>query len=221
MYVKIFRSTFNSKNQINLAMPEKYYNQGWFGKHPAMYEIGTFFIRHLRRKAAEMIGENKKLKIIDIATGTGAHAYELAKLGHEVVGIDLDKKMLAKTSRKTSTKLKLSFLYGDGTNLPFKADEFDIATISFAMHDVPAEIGVKILKEAKRVIKKDGFIYIVDYDQLGTCRSKILYAIALIYESPNYKPFVKRNFNYYLQETGLKIEKKDTYAGAIQMTKIC
>ena len=133
-------------------MPEKYFNEGWFGKHPTMYEIGSFFIARLRRKAAKMIGEKKKLKIIDIATGTGAHAYELAKLGHEVVGIDLDKKMLAKASRKTSTKLKLSFLFGDGTKLPFKANEFDVATISFAMHDVPAEIGVKFLKEAKRVI---------------------------------------------------------------------
>lgn len=201
-------------------MPEKYYNKGWFGKHPTIYEIGSFFIRRLRQKAAKMMVEKKKLRVIDIATGTGAHAYELANLGHEVVGIDLDKNMLAKAGRKTSTKLKLSFLYGDGTRLPFRSNEFDVATISFAMHDVPAKIGVKILKEAKRVINKDGFIYIVDYDQLGTCRSKILYAVAIIYESPNYKSFVKRDFNYYLQETGLKIGKKDTFAGAIQMTKI-
>ncbi|MCK4783236.1 MAG: class I SAM-dependent methyltransferase [Desulfobacteraceae bacterium] len=200
-------------------MPEKYFNEGWFGKHPTMYEIGSFFIALLRRKAAKKMGK-KKLKIIDIATGTGAHAYELAKLGHEVVGIDLDKKMLVKARRKTSKKLKLSFLFGDGTKLPFKANEFDVATISFAMHDVPAEIGVKILKEAKRVIKKDGFIFIVDYNQLETCGAKILYTVAISYESPNYKPFVKRNFSYYLKETGLKIVKKDAFLGAVQMTKI-
>ena len=193
-------------------MSEKYFNEGWFGKHPTMYEIGSFFIVYLRRKAAKRIGK-KKFRIIDIATGTGAHAYELAKLGHEVVGIDIDNKMLVKARKKISKELKLSFLTGDGTKLPFKDKEFDVETIYFAMHDVPAEIGIKILKEAKRVIKENGFIFIVDYNQLETFGAKILHTVAVSYESPNYKPFVKRNFNYYLQETGLKLVKKDKFLG--------
>ncbi len=161
-----------------------------------------------------------KMKIIDLATGTGAHALELAKLGHEVVGIDLDQKMLDKASKKTKDSLKLSFQHGDGTKLDFKDNEFDAASISFAMHDVPAEIGISILKEAKRVIKDDGFIFITDYNQTETFGAKALYAVAITYESPNYKPFAKRDFQAYLNEAGLKIVKKDTFLGAVQMTRL-
>lgn len=50
-----------------------------------------------------------------MATGTGAQAYELAKLGHEVVGIDLSPEMLAQAKKKLSPNLKLKFQEADGT----------------------------------------------------------------------------------------------------------
>lgn len=163
----------------------------------------------------------KKMKILDIATGTGAHAYELAKMGHHVVGIDLDDNMLEKARMKVKDNNKLSFLNADGTRLPFDSNGFDAATISFAMHDVPTEIGIDILKEAKRVVKKDGFILIVDYNNLkGSLGAKFLYPIALLYESPNYKSFVRRNLSFYLKEVNLKIIEKNTFLGAVQFTRL-
>ncbi|MEN8250208.1 MAG: methyltransferase domain-containing protein [Bacteroidota bacterium] len=200
-------------------MSEKYYNEGWFGKNPTIYEIGSFFIVRLKRKAARKIS-NKPLKIIDLATGTGGLGYEMAKLGHEVVGIDLDENMLAKAHKKTSKDLKLSFLHGDATDLPFEDNDFDAATISFAMHDVPDDIGVKILKEARRVVKEDGFIFILDYNQTESFGAIFLYYVALLYESPNYKPFAKRDFRNFLEEIGFNIKEKDTFLGAVQMTKL-
>ena len=205
----------NKKNERN-----RYFNEGWFGRHPGVYEFASFFISPIRKLAVKKMGI-KKLKIIDIATGTGAHALELAKLKHNVTGIDIDKKMLAKANNKISHKLKLKFMYGDGTNIPSKENEFDAATISFAMHDVPYDIGIRILKEAKRVVKNTGFIFIVDYNDLSNIGSRILNFFARIYESPNYKPFVNVGLKSYLKKTGWKIEEKSTFLGAIQFVKIC
>ena len=143
-------------------MREDYYNLGWFGRHPNIYEIASMIISPLRRRAARKMGK-EKLRIIDIGTGTGAHAYEMAKLGHIVTGIDLDKKMLEKAKNKISSGMELRFLHADGTKIPFADNEFDAASISFAMHDVPYEIGIKILKEVSRVIKHDGFVFIIDF----------------------------------------------------------
>lgn len=197
----------------------RYFNQGWFGKHPNVYEFASFFIRPLRKMASKKMGM-EKLKILDIATGTGAHAFELAKFKHSVIGIDIDKKMLSKANNKISPELELKFSYGDGTNTHFKDDEFDAATISFAMHDVPYDIGIKILNEAKRVVKKTGFIFIVDYNDLSGIGSKILHFFSRMYESPNYKPFVKAGLASYLEKTGLKIDDKSTFLGAVQFVKV-
>lgn len=197
----------------------KYFNQGWFGRHPIMYDFAGFFISPVRKFAAKKMGV-EKLKIIDIATGTGAHAYQLAKQKHNVIGIDLDKKMLAKASNKIMPDLKLKFNYADGTNTNFPDSEFDAATISFAMHDIPYDIGIKILSEAKRIVKNTGFIFIIDYNNLSGIGSKILHFFAKLYESPNYEPFVRENLSNYLKNAGLRIEDKSTFLGAVQFVKV-
>lgn len=197
-----------------------YYNLGWFGQHPTIYEIASKAISPLRRRAARKMGE-EKLMIIDIGTGTGAHAYEMAKLGHNVTGIDLDTKMLAKAEKKLSSSLELKFMHADGINLPFADNEFDAATISFALHDVPFEIGVKILNEITRVIKDDGFIFIIDYhvpiDNIG---ARILFSVAQLYESPNYKPFTKKGLEIYFEATGLMLIEKSSFLGAVQFSRV-
>jgi len=197
----------------------RYFNQGWFGQHPMMYDFAGFFISPIRKKAAKKMGA-KNLKIIDIATGTGAHALALAKLKHNVTGIDLDKKMLEKAKKKILPGSMLKFNYADATNTKYSDSEFDAATISFAMHDIPYEIGIDILKEAKRVVKDKGFIFIVDYNQVSCIGSKILHFFARLYESPNYEPFVRCDLDQYLKMSGLKIEEKTTFLGAVQFVKL-
>ena len=193
----------------------KYYNEGWFGKHPNIYEFASRFMTKIRNKAAQKMGV-KKLNILDIATGTGAHAFALAKLKHSVTGIDLDRKMLDKAKKKITSQLQLKFNHGDGTKLNYKDNEYDAATISFAMHDVPYDIGLKIILEAKRVISQNGFIFIVDYNDLSSFGSRTLYLIAQIYETPNYKPFVKMGLSTYLASAGFEITDKSTFLGAVQ-----
>jgi ubiquinone/menaquinone biosynthesis C-methylase UbiE len=47
-----------------------------------------------RKEAADYLKIQPPQKILDVATGTGALAYELAKLGHSVIGIDISMEML-------------------------------------------------------------------------------------------------------------------------------
>ena len=85
----------------------RYNNLGWFAKHPKIYELGTVLLGTLRRQAAEAVGIDKRMKVLDIACGTGALSRELAKLGHAVTGIDLDREMLnhaVKNTRPDSKK---------------------------------------------------------------------------------------------------------------------
>jgi len=204
-----------------MIVEKKYYNKGWFGKHPEIYDKTDFFMKYLRGAAAKRLELKPHQKIIDIATGTGAQGYEFAKLGHLVVGIDLDINMLGQAEKKTNN-LNLSLIHANAVDLPTESQLFDVAVISFAMHDVPYEIGLRILAEAKRVIKYDGIIYIIEHgDPNQFITARILFQVSLLFETPNYKLFFKRSLEEYFEETKLEIITKEHLVfGAVRLVTL-
>jgi ubiquinone/menaquinone biosynthesis C-methylase UbiE len=199
---------------------DRYFNLGWFGNHPQIYDLANLIISPVRQKGATLIS-GQSLKILDIAAGTGAQTIPLAEQGHSVVGIDLDPQMIAKAEEKTKPGLDLEFKVGNGTNLEFDDGSFDLAVISFAMHDVPIKIGNKLLEEAKRVVKDGGEILVIDYlEPKNSFPAKIMKNIANLYESPNYNVFIKHGMKRCAQQAGLKIKDKEDYLSLVQFTTL-
>ncbi len=85
-----------------LAKKHTYYNNQFFGKWARFYDYEKYFMFPIRQKAAKFFPLKAPAKIIDVATGTGAQAYELAKLGLDVTGVDLSPEMLEQAKKKGS-----------------------------------------------------------------------------------------------------------------------
>ncbi|KYP80494.1 demethylmenaquinone methyltransferase [Ferroacidibacillus organovorans] len=110
----------------------------------------------------------KKMRIkpgercLDVATGTGDWAISMANAvgpSGEVVGIDFCQEMLDIAIPKTQqsglsnvTKMML----GNAMALPFSSDEFNYATIGFALRNVP-DLD-QVLREMYRVVKPGGLV---------------------------------------------------------------
>jgi ubiquinone/menaquinone biosynthesis C-methylase UbiE len=133
-----------------------------------MSESGTFYatfidpiLKSMRKHVVNEIDPNSS--VVDIACGTGAQVFEIAKMAKRTVGIDLSESMI-----RYATKMSISqtlnnteFFVADATSLSlFPDNEFDIATMSLALHQFLPEMYTPILSELKRVAKK---IIIVDY----------------------------------------------------------
>jgi len=203
---------------INNQSNYSYYNNEFFSRWAWLYDFEKYIFFPLRIRAVKFINLQAPKKILDVATGTGAQAYEFAKIGHEVVGIDLSTGMLAQAKKKLSPELKLSFQVADGTELPFKDKSFDLTTISWGIHDMPYEVGVKVLQEMKRVTKVSGQILIVDYMEPKKHKvARFTYPLISLYETKNYKPFIKTGIETYINEVGLKVINEGNYLGIWQM----
>src|SRR6266496_524231 len=153
-----------------------------FAKMARYYDLITLPIRAVREQAADLITGRDSLRILDVATGTGAQAFAFAKRGHNVVGVDLSDSMI-KVAQKKNWQGKVKFEVADATHLPYVNDSFDVTTISFALHDMPLTIREKVLNEMVRVTKLQGSIVIVDYDLPKNRLGRLLiYRFVRLYE---------------------------------------
>jgi len=198
-----------------------YYNNKFFAKWARLYDYEKYLLFSLRKRGVQVFNIKPPKKVLDVATGTGAQAYELARLGYDTIGIDLSPEMLEQAKKKISSQLKLKFQQADGTNMPFKDNSFDASTISLGLHDMPYEIGILVLKEMKRVTKNNGDILIIDYmEPKKHWISKFSYQFIKRYETPMYKPFIEKGIDAYLKEAKLAIYKKMDFLGLIQILLI-
>lgn len=115
-------------------------------------------------------------------------------------------------AKKKAKNENLSFLQMDASKMGFADDEFDIVTISLGLHDMPLQIRTLVLKEVKRVLKKDGKLFILDYDlPKNNFLGSILSRFINIYESKYYLDFIESDFDKYLNALGFKIENRTNY----------
>ena len=96
---------------------------------------------------------------LDVATGTGDFAFDLARRPevNSVVGLDFTQEMIRLGVEKAESQDvsgSVSFVEGDAHDLPFRDDSFICATAGFGIRnfiDVPAA-----LREMVRVVKPGG-----------------------------------------------------------------
>ncbi|AMM54330.1 class I SAM-dependent methyltransferase [Pyrococcus kukulkanii] len=125
----------------------------------------------------------KKMKILDVGTGTGFIAMRLAELGHDVTGIDISENMIEIAKEKARrANLPIRFLIGDAENLPFEDGEFNGVICRHVLWTLPNP--EKALMEFFRVTKPGGKVVIIEgnWKQPTGLKKAIRYFATLIYE---------------------------------------
>lgn len=134
--------------------------------------------RGWRRRTVRSLALRPGMRVLDLATGTGDLAIEIARSckGVEVVGLDPSRGMLdigREKVRARGLEDRVRLIEGDAQSLPFEAAEFDAITIAFGIRNVPDR--ALALREMARVGKPGARIGILE---LGEPRSGILGPLA-------------------------------------------
>lgn len=116
-----------------------------------------------RYKAVKQMRFFKSYKLLDIATGTGDLAID-AVINHpkiEAVGLDFVQDMVDYSNLKIKDlKDRVSFRWGDATNIDYANNSFDVSAMAFGIRNIPDKI--KALTEMKRVVLPEGQILILE-----------------------------------------------------------
>lgn len=107
----------------------------------------------------EVLNNYKSPKILDIGAGTGAYSIYFNNLGYEVTAVELIKRNLKVIEQKCKD---IKTILGNATNLKNIPDEsYDIIFLFGPMyHLISEEEKVAALNEAKRILKKDGTLFV-------------------------------------------------------------
>ena len=105
----------------------------------------------------DQIRQNCKGKrVLEYGCGKGSYAFELARLGADVVAIDISKEGIEIAKRQAEEQelsAQLSFEVMNAENLNFPINHFDVICGSGILHHLDLE---KALKELNRTLKPDG-----------------------------------------------------------------
>ncbi|VAW25356.1 Demethylmenaquinone methyltransferase [hydrothermal vent metagenome] len=117
-----------------------------------------------RKKVVEIIGKTNPNSILDIATGTGDLAINLAQTkASKIIGLDISEGMLEvgrKKIRKLSLENTIEMVFGDSEKIPFKENSFDAITVAFGVRNF--ENLEKGLSEIYRVLKTGGIFVVLE-----------------------------------------------------------
>lgn len=137
------------------------------GVYDRMNGLMTAGLHHAwRRRAADLAGLQPGSRALDVATGTGDLALELARRvgpDGEVIGTDFSEQMLAQAREKAATHdvaAPIRFEAANALSLPYEDGEFDAATVGFGARNF-AELD-RGLAEMARVVRPGGRVVVLE-----------------------------------------------------------
>ena len=128
------------------------------GVYDVMNSVMTAGMHHRwRRRAADLAAVPAGDEALDVATGTGDLADELASRGAKITARDFSEEMLARTRAKQPA---ITWEWANAQDLPYESNRFAAATVGFGARnfsDLPLGIA-----EMARVVRPGGKVVILE-----------------------------------------------------------
>lgn len=157
----------------------------------------------LRQETAAAIPADAR-SVLDLGCGTGTATRAIASRLRDarVVGVDLSPYMVFAARLKAQSLSNVSFIHANAEELPFEDESFDAVTASLLFHETPLDAALRIMKEARRVLKTGGKFVVFDGAQ-GDALAKLGGNISsALFLEPYAEQFLSSNVLELMREAG-------------------
>lgn len=168
-------SSNNSKEINNTFKNQKRWNEVYgknllevIAKDPERFNIENLWLSQSQKDLLAYLnfkirGKKKPLRILDYGSGRGEFSIYLAKLGAEVVGIDIGEDLVKlATQVAAQNEVACTFVCGSIDDLPFDDASFDIVVGCAILHHLPKRGVQNAVSEAYRVLRPNGSAYFTE-----------------------------------------------------------
>jgi demethylmenaquinone methyltransferase / 2-methoxy-6-polyprenyl-1,4-benzoquinol methylase len=128
------------------------------GVYDLMNQVMTVGLHHKwRRRAADLAQAGPGTEVLDVATGTGDLAIEMAARGATVIGSDFSEEMLEQARHKQPG---ITWEWANALELPYADARFDAATVGFGARNF-SDLA-RGVSEMARVVKPGGRVVVLE-----------------------------------------------------------
>lgn len=157
----------------------------------------------------------KDKEVLEIATGPGVIAKQVAAETKSMIATDFSEKMIA-VAHRGEVPSNLRFEQADACALPYEDNSFDVVIIANALHIIPAP--EEALAEIRRVLKKDGIIVAPNFihdnkSKVSKIFSSALAAAGVVFEAK----WDADGFIRFLESNAFKVNYSKQLASTIPM----
>ena len=177
-------------------------------------------------------------EILDIGAGTGRIAIHLARQGVRVWCVEPAPAMRntfeSKLREEPNLRERIALVAGDAQSFvlertfpaAFPSGSFDCVVIPHALHEMPRETRLAVLREAHRVLRSGGRVGVLELDDPPSRLRRILLGAWLLYwlpypinfENPTRRDMVKHGLALELGQAGFAhVRKVPKYHGTMQV----
>jgi demethylmenaquinone methyltransferase / 2-methoxy-6-polyprenyl-1,4-benzoquinol methylase len=125
-----------------------------------------------KRRLVDLAGPLQGARALDLACGTGDIAFQLARRGATVAGLDITHRMVEIAQSKVQDA-PAAFVVGDMMALPFRSAAADAVTTGYGLRNVPG-LDAAIV-EIARVLKPGGRLLSLDFNRPGWAPIRVVY----------------------------------------------
>ncbi|MGP1361452.1 MAG: class I SAM-dependent methyltransferase [Candidatus Fimenecus sp.] len=170
---------------------------------------------YMYRRIPEVI---KGKKVLEIATGPGILAKNVAYAAKSMTATDYSEGMIKQAKKNINLK-NLSFEVVDAMTLPYNDKSFDVVIIANALHIIPEP--EKAISEISRVLKYDGILIAPNFVHSEiTVKSKLWLKILKVLGIKFEHEWSRKKYEDFLRQNGFKITKSVEIQARLKMAYV-
>ena len=169
---------------------------------------------HSPRTALAVAVPAGPVRVLDICAGTGSNSLAVARCRPEaeITALDHSEQRLRIARRRFAEAgaTNVAAIAGDAAKTGLPDQAYDVALLSLALHELGEDSRMAVIKEARRVLKDDGTLIVVEWERPRSLFRRAMFSINQATEPAGFREFLPLDLRAYFAGFGFQAKARQS-----------